>query len=198
MTRRGAMQRHRIGHSRREQNPQVLECIACKAKVTASHAVTNTWNAVNTAKTGSRKLAVGITYCNAANRLMYVAADVDDARLVEIRGAIIGIFETFRTTGEIKDYEDHRQGIADYMAEVMEHFSVAAFTILRRGLRNQGPTIVPKMKEHVLGHEPDVLKERPLSRYQAAKDLGVLAVSPNADALPGACVITDKAEAAGR
>ena len=154
------------------------------------------FNKVRTDLRATYRVEVGVTNYNNANRLMYVAAEVDDARLAEIRDAIVETYEAFRTTGKITDYEDHRQGIADYMAEEMEYFDVAAFAILLRGLRGQDQAIVPTMAEHVLSYEQGALKERLLSHYAAGADLVVLAVSPNADALPGACVITDVTEAA--
>ena len=74
--------------------------------------------------------------------------------------------------------------------------NVAAQTIRELALDGQDPTIAPKLGDAVRAITDQDVIERLQSTFPKAEDLIVIVASPDATALPDACVITEISQAA--
>lgn len=154
------------------------------------------FDAIRTEMRASYGIGAGVANFSRANRVFVIGGEVEDAQLLDVRDTILETYETFRTTGDFPGFEDQRQELVDILVEEMQYFDTAAFSILQTRMDGMDPAIIPGIADYAAGFTLPQVQERLKDIYPSRDELIVLAISPNADALPGACVITQIADAA--
>jgi len=128
-------------------------------------------------------------------RLLVMAGQVKPARLADVEQAVRRAYADFRKNGTLQGLEHRKSRLAATIAKNMKdplHISLSA---LLGWLAGQEPEMVVKLASEIRAVTPADIRKRLATAFPPSKQLIVLAVSPKADALPGACVITRPKEA---
>jgi len=128
-------------------------------------------------------------------RLLVMAGQVKPARLADVEQAVRRAYADFRKNGTLQGFEHRKSRLAATIAKNMKdplHISLSA---LLGWLAGQRPEMVVKLASEIRAVPPADLRRRLATAFPPSRRLIVLAVSPKANALPGACVITRPKEA---
>lgn len=106
------------------------------------------------------------------------------------QGVIRATYEAYRTSPDLSGLDEYREGLADYVAEDVDYIDGAAEAILYLEMFDLDSSEVPRAAEIVLETKAIDVANRMKNAFPPSDGLIVVAVSPDANALPGACVIT--------
>jgi len=129
------------------------------------------------------------------SRLFIMAGQVKPARLAEVEKAVRKAYAEFRKTGVLRGLEARRSRLAAAIAKNLKdplHISLSTLMALLDG---QNPAEVVNLASEIRAITHEALRKRLATAFPPPDDLIVLAVSPNAGDLPGACVINRPKEA---
>ncbi len=126
-----------------------------------------------------------------ATRLMFITGEVETAKLAEAIELSLDAYETFRTAPDLSALEAVRGTIVDDLRDNLRDPTVVANVIVDLLVSGQDPDRAVDFATFVNGIGEEDLRIHLSETYPAADDLMVFAVSADADALPGACIITE-------
>ncbi len=148
------------------------------------------FDAVRTVLRASYGFDAGYMNYGRAIRIMFISGEVESAKLGEATASILNRYEDFRTKPDLTDFAAMRRDFVGGSTRNVQYVDIAARRILQLALDGHETGDAPRLGELLNDIRLDIVIER-LSRVFPSRDeLIVVAVSPNADALPGACVIT--------
>lgn len=133
----------------------------------------------------------GFTNYDQATRIMFIAGEVETSKLAQSSDVMRVAYEAYRSSPDLTSLNELRQRIADEVAQNILHVDMAARTILQLVLDGRDPGDVPRLNELLAAITAKDVEERLASVFPQGSNLIVVAVSPDANALPGACVITE-------
>ena len=148
------------------------------------------FDAVRSDLRASYDVFAGVENFDAENRLLYISTGVETRKLAAARDLIRTTYETYRTAPDFSGFDTYRRGFADFVAEDIDYIDGAADAILLLELFGQDSSLVPQAEEFVLNTKASDVANRMKNVFPQADRLIVVAVSPDAQAMPGACVIT--------
>ncbi|GIT91575.1 hypothetical protein JANAI62_20320 [Jannaschia pagri] len=128
-------------------------------------------------------------------RLFALSGGVETARLAEVEAAVRDAYGAFREAGSLSDLSERKQILADSLAEARTDTAQAAYGTLRALLQDRPPETVLTLGAMLDGVDDASIATRLQQVYPVPDGFVTIAVSADADALPGACVITQPAAA---
>jgi len=148
------------------------------------------FDAVRTDLRASYGFQAGSTNYDRATRIMFIAGEVETEKLAEASELIRTTYESYRTAPDLTGLDDLRRGMAEGTAQNVLYVDVAARTMLELALDSRDPSDAPRLGELLENVMALEVQERLASVFPSGDDLIIVAASPDASALPGACVIT--------
>ncbi|MBF2761531.1 MAG: insulinase family protein [Ectothiorhodospiraceae bacterium AqS1] len=145
--------------------------------------------AVRTRLRAGYHFGAGITSHNRAIRLLSISGEVEGAKLEQAAELILRRYEDYRTKPDLDDFPAMRRGVAGRYAR--QSVDTAANNILELVLDGHDACDAPRLDEIIDAVKLDIVQDRLSSLFPPSEDLIIVAVSPDADALPGACIITE-------
>ncbi|MEY8880914.1 M16 family metallopeptidase [Donghicola sp. XS_ASV15] len=131
---------------------------------------------------------------NRAIRVLNIAGEVETAKLQETVDVVRETYSAYRTGPETQAFAGMRDDLAADVKENTQNPDVAADVILQLALDGLDPAQATPFEQQVKEMTPQALTDTLTTAFPAAQSLSVIAVSADADALPGACVITEIAQ----
>ena len=149
------------------------------------------FDAVRTKLRASYGLQAGITNYDRATRILFIGGEVETAKLTKASELILRTYEAFRTNPDLTGLDDLRREMADVTARNVTYADVAARVILELALDGRDPSDAPRLGELLENTQAQDVQERLVSVFPPSGGLIVVAASPDANALPRACVVTE-------
>lgn len=153
------------------------------------------FQAIRTDLRASYGFQAGFTNYDRATRFMFITGEVEAAKLAQAVDVIRTTYDSYRTTSDFDGFEDVRKNLSEGTAKNVLYVDVAARTMLELALDERDPSVAPNLGALFAEVSTTDVAARLATAFPAADRLIVLAASPDADVLPGACVITDIAQA---
>ena len=121
---------------------------------------------------------------------MFIAGEVETEKLAEAADLVRTTYESFRAAPDLTGLDDLRRGMAEGTAQNVLYVDVAARTMLELALDGRSPGDAPRLGELLENVTAQDIQDRLASVFPSGDNFIVIAASPDASALPGACVIT--------
>ena len=121
---------------------------------------------------------------------MFITGEAETAKLIQAKDVISIVYEAYRSTPDLTNLSEFQQRMVDGTAQNILYANVVARTILELALDGRDPDDAPRLSELLAAITAKDVKERLISVFPQSNNLIVVAASPDVDALPGACVIT--------
>ena len=149
------------------------------------------FDAVRTDLRASYGFQAGSSNFDRANRIMFIAGEVETSKLAEAADLVRTTYEAFRIAPDLTGFDVLRQGMAEGTAKNVQYVDVVARSMLELALDARDPSDAPRLGELLESTTARELQERLATAFPSGDNLIVIAASPDASALPGACVITN-------
>lgn len=149
------------------------------------------FDAVRTELRASYAFQAGYTNYDHATRIMFISGEVETAKLAQTSDLMRATYETYRSGSDLSGLQDLRRQIANGAAQNVRYVNVAARTILELALDGRNPGDAPRLGKLLETITQKDVQERLASVFPQGGNLIVVAASPDANALPGACVIAE-------
>lgn len=153
------------------------------------------FDAVRTQLRASYGFGAGVNNYTREHRFLFMAGEVDTNQVAETEAVVREAYATFRTNGLEGDLADRKAPLASHFSEMAVLVAVQANSALESALDGYPPGRL--LNEELEAVTESSLNERLDTAFPNADEFIVIAVSPEAEALPGACVIKAPREAAG-
>ncbi|MFC7369322.1 M16 family metallopeptidase [Vreelandella zhaodongensis] len=153
------------------------------------------FDAVRTQLRASYGFGAGVNNYTREHRILFMAGEVDTNQMAEAEAVVREAYANFRQNGLEGDLADHKAPLASHFSEVADRVMVQANSALESAL-DEHP-VERSLKQELEAVTEASLNERLDTAFPSADEFIVIAVSPDADALPEACVIITPREAAG-
>lgn len=153
------------------------------------------FDALRTDLRASYQMYAGVEHFDNDNRFLFIGGGVEASKLSAAKIVVQTAYEAYRTEPNLEGFDNHRRALADYVAEDIDYIDGAAEAILQVELVGQDSTLVPQADNVVVNTTAAEVAARMASVFPHSDDLIVVAISPDANALPGACVITEFVQA---
>lgn len=154
------------------------------------------FNAVRTELRASYGFGAGTGNYSRAHRILFMTGEVETARLAAAESVVRNAYAAFLTDGPHGALEDWKKPLQAHFAEMPEYVVDQARSELQAALDGFAPGTSLGLAEVVQAVTRDSLLARLRDAFPAPDSLIVVATSADADALPGACVITTPRAAA--
>jgi zinc protease len=154
------------------------------------------FDAVRTDLRASYAFGSGIANFTRELRLLFMAGEVAADTLGDAEGVVRDAYAAFREVGPQGWLDDRKAPFAANLSEMPDFIIDLARSELQSQLDGYAPGRALQMPEELDAVTETSLLERLRAAYPAPDDFIIIAVSPDADALPGACVIATPPEAA--
>ena len=154
------------------------------------------FEAIRTEMRATYGLQVGYANFDRATRLMFITGEIATPKLAQAHEVILETYADFRASPALDRLGAIRDTVAERTDIDVAYVNVAAQTIRELALDGQDPTIAPNLGDAVRAITDQDVIERLQSAFPKAEDLIVIVASPDATALPDACVITEISQAA--
>lgn len=154
------------------------------------------FDAVRTELRASYGFQAGYTNFDRATRIMLIAGEVETSKLSQAIDLIRDTYASYKSSPNLDGFDDLRRAIADGTRQNILYVDIAARTMLELALDARDPSDTPRLGDLVTAITTDEVQRRLASVFPSGDALIVIAASPDADALPGACVITEVSQVA--
>ncbi|AQU81341.1 MULTISPECIES: M16 family metallopeptidase [unclassified Halomonas] len=129
-------------------------------------------------------------------RVLIMAGEIDTSKVAEAERVVGEAYTRFQKTGPEGDLADRKAPLERYLAEVTDFVVEQASNELQSALDGYEPGHTRQMTNQLEEITASSLNERLGTVFPNEEEFIVIAVSPEADALPAACVIAVPREAA--
>lgn len=126
---------------------------------------------------------------------MYITGEIDTEKLAEARDTILASYNDFRINPDLSGLDDARGIWGDLIQENISYVDVSAFALRETLINGDDYTAIVRSEDIVRARTQEQVKARIMSAFPPADQLSVFAISPDENALPGACVITNYRDA---
>jgi len=148
------------------------------------------FNAVRTEMRATYGLQAAYANFDRATRILVISGEIETEKLAQAHEVILKTYKDFRSDPKLDGLGSIRDSLADGTDQNVSYVDAAARTIRELALDGQDPKITPKLGDAIRAISPEDVQQRLLQAFPEADDLIVVVASPDANALPGACVIT--------
>lgn len=153
------------------------------------------FDAVRNQLRASYGLQAGYGNYNRGVRFMVIAGEVETEKLAEVRDVVLETYADFRTNPEFAGFAELRDSIADHTRSNLKNPAAVANLVTEAILDQEGTETILALDQRIAAITEDEVRDRMTTVYPKAEELMVFAASPDDQALPGACVITEIAQA---
>lgn len=148
------------------------------------------FDAVRTDLRASYGFQAGFTNFDRNTRFMFIAGEVETSKLADAVDVVRATYENFRTAPDLTGLDELRHGMAEGTSKNVLYVDVVARTMLELALDSRDPAEAPRLGDLLANTSARQVQDRLATIYPTGDDLIVFAASPDANALPGACVVT--------
>ena len=148
------------------------------------------FDAVRTELRASYGFQAGYTNYDRKTRVMFITGEVETEKLSQASHLIQETYENFRLNPDLTGLDAQRGEIAKGTAQNVTYLDVAARTILELALDDLDSSDAPRMGELIENKTDQDIRDRLSLTFPPSDNLIVIVASPDANALPDACVIT--------
>lgn len=152
------------------------------------------FDAVRTQLRASYGFGAGVNNYTREHRFLFMAGEIEVNQVAETEAVVREAYTTFRTNGLEGDLADRKAPLASHFSEMAALVTVQANSALESALDGHPPG--RSLNEELEAVTESSLNERLDKDFPNVDEFIVIAVSPEADALPEACVINAPREAA--
>lgn len=138
---------------------------------------------------------VGLASYSRDDRILYMTGDVETAKLAEAERVIRNAYADFRRNGPSGDLEDRKAELREAFDELADLVVAPARAELQGALDGFEPGLSLRLVDQINAVTTESVRQRLDEGFPGPDDLIMIAVSPDADALPDACVIRTPSEA---
>lgn len=154
------------------------------------------FEAVRTNLRASYAFGAGIANYTREYRVLFMTGEIEDAKLLEAENVVREAYEAFQGTELSGSLDDRKAPLAASFADLSEFVVDQARSELQSQLDGFPVGRSLQMSDELEAVSDNSVRERLQNDFPQIEDFIVIAVSSNADALPGACVIREPREAA--
>jgi len=154
------------------------------------------FEAVRTELRASYGFGAGMANYTRDHRILFLSGEVETAKLADAEQVVRDAYADFRQSGPSGELERRKAPLAENFAELPDFVVGQARSELQSALDGFDAGRSLRLTDELQAVTEGTLMDRLSSAFPQAEDFIVVAVSPDADALPGACVIRAPAEAA--
>ncbi len=137
----------------------------------------------------------GIEGYTRSQRFLYITGQVEPERLAEAEQVVRDSYAAFRENGPSGALEDYKAPLYQSVKQGQSDVDSLSTSALYALLDGMSPQIPLDMKQELDAVTPERLTNRLQTAFPEASGFIMLAVSPDAGSMPGACVITTPEEA---
>lgn len=154
------------------------------------------FDAVRTQLRASYSFGAGMDTYTREDRILVMAGEIDTNQVADTEDLVREVYATFRQNGLEGDLTDRKAPLVSYLSDVANLVAVQASNELQSALDGFQPGSSLNTLDKLEAVTESSLNERLDKAFPNVDEFIVIAVSPEADALPEACVITTPREAA--
>lgn len=154
------------------------------------------FEAVRTELRASYGFGAGMANYTREHRVVFLTGEVETAKLADVERVVRECYAAFRQSGLSGDLDARKAPLAANFTEIQDFVVDQARSELQSALDGFEAGRSFHLKDELRAVTGGTLMARLSSAFPQAEDFIVVAVSPDADALPGACVIRAPSEAA--
>lgn len=151
------------------------------------------FDAVRTQLRASYGFGAGANNYTREHRILFMFGEVDTNQMAEAEALVREAYTSFRQDGLKGELADHKAPLEAYLSDVDDLVAVQAGSALESAL--DGYPVKRSLKEELEAVTETSLNERLDTAFPRVDEFIVIAVSPDVDALPEACVIMTPREA---
>lgn len=148
------------------------------------------FDAVRTQARASYGLSAGYANFARDQRFMFIGGEVETGKLAQVSDLILTTYDRYRTAPNLDGFDDFRSTMADHFAQNLSYVDIAAQSILQYALDGIDPAGTPTIGDEIRNIMAKDVSEHMATTFPDVQNITVIAVSPDATALPGACVVT--------
>lgn len=153
------------------------------------------FDAVRTGLRASYGFGAGIEAYMRDLRFLFLAGEIETGKLGEAEGVVRTAYEEFTEKAVMSEVLARKSAFEGHAEQTAKDPVSASFSAMMALLDGQDPNLALTLPSVLSSVSEESLQTRVEAAFPSADALIVLAVSPDATALPGACVIRDPAEA---
>ncbi|MCY1708416.1 insulinase family protein [Pannonibacter sp. SL95] len=154
------------------------------------------FDAVRTGLRASYGFAAGLDAYTRELRVVALSGEVETAKLAEAEAVVRTAYSGFIHAPRMGDLDARKRPLEAIAEQTKRRPGAASFAALMAMMDGQDPNFALTLSSLSKKVTEATVRARAASAFPKAEELIILAVSPDAKALPGACVITSPAEAA--
>jgi len=154
------------------------------------------FDAVRTRLRASYGFSAGFSNYTRELRILFILGQVEPGKLAAVEQAVRKAYADFRKSGPSGDLARRKAPLKARLQKLPTLSMAIARSELQSALDGYQPGAVLKLVDDLDAVTEDDLRKRLANAFPAADDFIVIAVSPNKNALPGACVISEPRQAA--
>jgi zinc protease len=128
-------------------------------------------------------------------RVLYIAGEVETTKLAQTEKAVLSAYGEFLKTGPAGDLATLKTSFYDNIEKMKQSPDALAVSAAQAVLEGKSAQYVLNLSAELKAITADDVQAYLKTNYGNADDFVVIAVSPDANALPGACVIKTPQEA---
>lgn len=150
------------------------------------------FTALRTELRAAYSVEVGMAAYDYANRFVYIFAEVETEKATAASETLLASYADFLAAPDLSGFPDVRDEFANIIDEQVGYVDGAAYLLMEAILAGDvTPTEVPTLKATIGALTEDQLRERIAAAFPPADELLIVMASPDPNALPGACIITE-------
>lgn len=153
------------------------------------------FDAVRTGLRASYGFGAGLDAYTRDLRVLVLSGEIETEKLADAEAIVRAAYAEFLNAPKMGDLTARKAPFKANTEQTAKDPMAASFSALMAILDGQDPNLALTLPSLLDKVNEDTVQARAASAFPAADELIVLAVSPDADALPGACVITSPADA---
>ena len=154
------------------------------------------FEAVRTELRASYGFGAGMANYTRDHRILFMSGEVETAKLADAEQVVRDAYANFLQSGPSGELEPRKASLAANFAELPDFVVDQARSELQSALNGFETGRSLRLTDELQAVTEGTLMDRLSSALPQAQDFIVIAVSPDADALPGACVIRTPSAAA--
>ncbi|HEV8033693.1 insulinase family protein [Yoonia sp.] len=155
------------------------------------------FDAVRTQLRATYGFGAGMANYSRNHRILFMTGEVEDAKLADAAQVVRDAYADFKQTGPEGELADRKQPLNTSFTGLSEFVIDLARSEIQSALDGFPVGRSLALVEELAEVSDTDIMNRLTDDFPGPDDFIVIAVSPNADALPGACVITTPSQAAG-
>ena len=147
------------------------------------------FKAVRTDLRAAYAFGAGIDAYSRENRVVVMSGEVETGKITEVRDAVSAAYTKFKNDGPEGEIEPRKAGLRASITEGKNNVSRTSFSALMALLDGQDAATSLTIETLLNEVSNESVKARLKDGYRDVDKFVVIATSPDANALPGACVI---------